>query len=612
MQGDHRPSTIHVNPLFKDNSKNVIYINPKVHINMAIHVNPKVVNPHALIHEEIQQSMNQTTFSNGKKACHEVPSVQKSVYVNPKLMEKLTNRIPEVEIIEEICRDETQPKDQAPKLGVERLRSKISDKKITSPNLVSLSRRKLVRIQPKNGAQSTVKIGRENSGKVLAQKSVEKIQVRKITRGKQLKKVNKTNPLGQANVVMRKDNTPLKTINTALGHVKRVNRQVSSLKKVNAAKITATSSPKRSGSKYRIDRTAGDKTKAVVTRKTVGSNNKNLVRIDGVFYRSSKSRLVKSSNSSITPKPSKNPSPAVPPHRKFRSHVIVKGKIAKINTSNLSKTALQSPRQKSNYKHVISNRVKQRSLQILRHKMCKNNQPCLLFQRFGYCAKNVKGTCPKVHDKKQVALCKNFLQGICLIDNCPLSHDVGPEKMPTCKYFLEGCCIRDNCQYLHVKVSANTPICVPFLRGYCAKGDQCKERHTNICPEFDKYGRCAKGKNCPYPHKQCLLPQQDTLRLPRPSNTYNKSISVKKSVDISSHDNIKRRYYDDSCSENDLKIKKLKINKKIELMKMMHKASNETDVVVTDNTEMKSQPIDEEVRPRRPPIGILPSYIPIN
>jgi hypothetical protein len=30
---------------------------------------------------------------------------------------------------------------------------------------------------------------------------------------------------------------------------------------------------------------------------------------------------------------------------------------------------------------------------------------------------------------------------------------------------------------------------------------QCKKRHVNICPEFDRSGTCSKGKSCPYPHK---------------------------------------------------------------------------------------------------------------
>lgn len=65
-----------------------------------------------------------------------------------------------------------------------------------------------------------------------------------------------------------------------------------------------------------------------------------------------------------------------------------------------------------------------------------------------------------------------FLQGCCAVTGCTLSHDVGPEKMPTCKYFLEGCCVRDSCPYLHVKVNEKAAICKNFLRGYCPDGQK--------------------------------------------------------------------------------------------------------------------------------------------
>jgi len=58
------------------------------------------------------------------------------------------------------------------------------------------------------------------------------------------------------------------------------------------------------------------------------------------------------------------------------------------------------------------------------------------------------------------------------LDSCRLSHNIGPEKMPTCKYFLEGCCARDDCPYTHVKVPSKNPICVEFLQGYCPQGDE--------------------------------------------------------------------------------------------------------------------------------------------
>ena len=73
---------------------------------------------------------------------------------------------------------------------------------------------------------------------------------------------------------------------------------------------------------------------------------------------------------------------------------------------------------------------------------------------------------------KHFSILHRFLQGCCTATGCTLSHDVGPEKMPTCKYFLEGCCVRDNCPYVHVKVNAKAGICKNFLRGYCPDGQK--------------------------------------------------------------------------------------------------------------------------------------------
>lgn len=141
---------------------------------------------------------------------------------------------------------------------------------------------------------------------------------------------------------------------------------------------------------------------------------------------------------------------------------------------------------------------------------------------------------------------------------------------------------------------------------------QCKERHTNICPEFDKYGKCEKGKNCSYPHKTCLLTQHNRVRLPRALNSYEPSKFGNKTVDISVRDDSKKRYYDESCSGQNFEDKRCNINKQIRAMTMVYRAMEGPDVEIITDEEINSQPITEEVRPRRPPIGPLPSYIPIN
>ncbi|OXU25438.1 hypothetical protein TSAR_015701 [Trichomalopsis sarcophagae] len=292
----------------------------------------------------------------------------------------------------------------------------------------------------------------------------------------------------------------------------------------------------------------------------------------------------------------------------------------KLNTSTkIDVSTITSISSVKTYKSNASNKVKQRSLQILRNKMRKNNQPCLLFQKYGYCNSQLKGTCPKVHDKKQVAVCKNFLQGKCLLNNCLLSHDVGPEKMPTCKFFLQGCCTREGCPYLHVKVPSKNPICVEFLRGYCPQGNECMNRHINACPEFDKTGACSKGKSCPYPHEPHLTKTKKRR----------KSVTSAKSMEnlLPTSEVVKTgtRYYDNintdlnpACDHDteDLSDKRVRLLKKIKIMKQAHDScqENESSTDCNVDNQSKDSECEEEhviVCNRRKPMGPAESFIPV-
>lgn len=139
-------------------------------------------------------------------------------------------------------------------------------------------------------------------------------------------------------------------------------------------------------------------------------------------------------------------------------------------------------------------------LKVSKTNFKKNNIPCPSFKKFGKCLRNIQGKCELLHDRKHVSICRKFLKGICHDKECLLSHDVSKEKMPTCHFYLKGMCTKEDCPYLHVKLSENTKICIDFLKGYCEKGDECLNRHINICPEVATKGVCSK-KQCPYTHK---------------------------------------------------------------------------------------------------------------
>lgn len=144
---------------------------------------------------------------------------------------------------------------------------------------------------------------------------------------------------------------------------------------------------------------------------------------------------------------------------------------------------------------------KLKRLHNLTKKLRKNNQPCSFYNRYGRCKGKEKGICPKVHDPKYVSICKKFLKGECKDENCTLSHDIRPEKMPTCYHYLAGLCKRTNCPYLHIKVNHKAPICRAFLLGFCADVYTCNKRHEFICPVFVEKGHCLKGKSCSLPHR---------------------------------------------------------------------------------------------------------------
>ncbi|XP_028757623.1 zinc finger CCCH domain-containing protein 7-like [Neltuma alba] len=74
--------------------------------------------------------------------------------------------------------------------------------------------------------------------------------------------------------------------------------------------------------------------------------------------------------------------------------------------------------------------------------------------------------------------------------------------MPDCSYFLQGLCTNRNCPYRHVNVNPKASVCEGFLRGYCADGNECRKKHTYVCPTFQATGSCTQGSKCKLHHPQ--------------------------------------------------------------------------------------------------------------
>lgn len=164
---------------------------------------------------------------------------------------------------------------------------------------------------------------------------------------------------------------------------------------------------------------------------------------------------------------------------------------------------------------------------------------------------------------------------------------------------------------------------------------QCKQRHTNICPEFEKTEKCSKGKKCPYPHKSSTSAQKQkvynkkkckaTITFSTQTGVDNeKSDAYSSSNLLPIRDDNKKRYYDnDDCLDETLAAKRIKIITKINTMKSVMSGSEQNhpsvaldSSVFTDNnahqqSDKSSQPDSQNLQFKRPPIGPLPAYIPI-
>uniref|UniRef100_A0A1J3FRE9 C3H1-type domain-containing protein n=1 Tax=Noccaea caerulescens TaxID=107243 RepID=A0A1J3FRE9_NOCCA len=148
---------------------------------------------------------------------------------------------------------------------------------------------------------------------------------------------------------------------------------------------------------------------------------------------------------------------------------------------------------------ALANEKVRWSLHNARLRSAKKKKYCQFFTRFGKCNKD-DGKCPYVHDPSKIAVCTKFLNGLCANANCKLTHKVIPERMPDCSYFLQGLCNNEACPYRHVHVNPSAAICDGFLKGYCSDGDECRKKHSYICPVFEATGSCSQGSKCKLHH----------------------------------------------------------------------------------------------------------------
>ncbi|XP_029152706.1 zinc finger CCCH domain-containing protein 7 isoform X3 [Arachis hypogaea] len=168
-------------------------------------------------------------------------------------------------------------------------------------------------------------------------------------------------------------------------------------------------------------------------------------------------------------------------------------------------------RDPKNRTRILANEKVRWSLHTARQRLARKQKYCQFFTRFGKCNKD-DGKCPYIHDPSKVVVCTKFLNGLCSNGNCKLTHKVIPERMPDCSYFLQGLCTNRSCPYRHVNVNPKASICGEFLRGYCADGNECRKKHSYVCPTFEAMGNCEEGTKCKLHHPKKLSKEKKRKR----------------------------------------------------------------------------------------------------
>lgn len=215
-------TNVHVNPNFKPQNR-AIHINPKIHAKPLIHVNPKMMHNIAASNQNLQN--NVCTINTNSNSNALPTNIKRSVYVNPKLITKLSSKDKPANPKESSVTRQCAFLKSTPVENVDN--RNISSKKASDTGVVLLSLRKLVRVAhaPHNGLETS-------RSQYKLQKSVDLTEKKSGTISK---KVVKALPLTNHASVSAKGNllklvsgkskvSKYKIDRTALSKLKRDNR----------------------------------------------------------------------------------------------------------------------------------------------------------------------------------------------------------------------------------------------------------------------------------------------------------------------------------------------------------------------------------------------------
>ncbi|KAK7275602.1 hypothetical protein RIF29_16721 [Crotalaria pallida] len=220
-----------------------------------------------------------------------------------------------------------------------------------------------------------------------------------------------------------------------------------------------------------------------------------IFRIGSVRYRMDSSRRTLQRISDDEPQSSASTPSGLTAKRAYIPRRLVIGNDEYVRIGN-GNQLIRDPKKRT---RKLANEKVRWSLHTARQRLARKQKYCQFFTRFGKCNKD-GGKCPYIHDSSKIAVCTKFLNGLCSASNCKLTHKVIPERMPDCSYFLQGLCTNKDCPYRHVNVNPKASICEGFLKGYCADGNECRKKHSYVCPAFEATGTCSEGTKCKLHH----------------------------------------------------------------------------------------------------------------
>ncbi|KAG8228682.1 hypothetical protein J437_LFUL008670 [Ladona fulva] len=184
------------------------------------------------------------------------------------------------------------------------------------------------------------------------------------------------------------------------------------------------------------------------------------------------------------------------------------------------------------------------------------------------------------------------------------------------------------------KLKKNNQPCMFYRRfGRCLRNEKgkcpcvhdrkhvdCKKRHINICPDFEKKGECLKGKNCPYPHikaKRNQPKKRMSIKVSKPTSSYKHVVDLKKKPMPVAKVEMKRYYLtpgepvgiSSNISDNsgNQTSEECKSNVNIPCSTQVSRVSDQK----TTAEERMADIIPSRIIIEREKIGTLPSFIPL-